>query len=344
MTVTVSPKLAVVIPSYRVTRHILDVLARIGPEVDAIYCVDDACPDGSGTLVSERCGDPRVTVVRNPVNQGVGGATLAGYARALEDGATVVVKLDGDGQMDPALITTIAGPILAGRADYSKGNRFFRLGGLRKMPAARKLGNAALSFLTKLSSGYWNVFDPTNGFTAIHAAALRHLPAEEVSRRYFFESDMLYHLNLMDAVVVDVPMEAEYGDEVSGLKIGRIIPEFLANHMRNASRRILYKYFLRDFSFASINLALSIPLMAFGVLYGLQAWFRSAEADVFASAGTVMLAALPLLMGFQMFLSFLQHDVAMVPRTPLQVLAPMPGRTPPPGDEDGILDIPGHLE
>lgn len=318
--VTGSAKLAVVIPCYRVTRHVLDVLARIGPEVTAIYCVDDACPDASGALIRASNHDPRVTVMVNPVNLGVGGATMAGYAQALADGATVVVKLDGDGQMDPALILDIAWPVLAGRADYAKGNRFFRMRGVRSMPLVRKLGNAGLSFLTKLSSGYWTVFDPTNGYTAIHAEALRYLPFDDVAKRYFFESDMLFQLNLLDAVVVDVPMDAVYGDEQSGLKVSNIFWQFLIQHIRNMSRRILYRYFIRDFSFASINLALSMPLMAFGFLYGLRGWIHGVETATTASAGTVMVAALPLLMGFQMFLSFVQHDVSTTPRVPLNVL------------------------
>lgn len=312
--------IAVVIPCYKVERHVLDVLAGIGPEVDRIYCVDDACPNSSGAVIAESCKDPRVRVITNPTNQGVGGATMVGYAAALDDGATVVVKVDGDGQMDPALIQTIAWPVIAGHADYAKGNRFFRLSSAHSMPLGRKLGNACLSFLTKLSSGYWNIFDPTNGYTAIHATALRHLPFEDIAKSYFFESDMLYHLNLLDAVVVDVPMDAAYADEESGLRISRILPTFLLGHLRNVWRRILYKYFVRDFSFASINLALSFPMMLFGLVYGILWWVHSSALNVTASAGTVMLAALPLLMGFQMFLSFLQHDVSAVPRIPLSVL------------------------
>ncbi|HWJ93415.1 MAG TPA: glycosyltransferase family 2 protein, partial [Telluria sp.] len=229
--------IAVVIPSYKVTRHILDVIAGIGPEVSRIYVVDDKCPDKSGDFVRAHCQDPRVTVLEHEVNQGVGGAVMTGYRAAIADGARVIVKVDGDGQMDASLIPAFVAPILAGEADYAKGNRFFNLERITAMPPVRLFGNAVLSLLTKLSSGYWDLFDPTNGYTAIHADAARYLPFDKISRRYFFETDMLFRLNTLGAVVVDVPMDAVYGDEVSNLKVSRIVTEFATKHVRNFLKR-----------------------------------------------------------------------------------------------------------
>jgi glycosyltransferase involved in cell wall biosynthesis len=311
------PRIAVVIPSYRVTRHILPLLARIGPEVWRIFVVDDACPDGSGAAVEAGCSDPRVVVLRNPVNLGVGGAVLAGYAAAVEAGAGVIVKLDGDGQMDPALVPVFVAPIAAGEADYTKGNRFFDLARIGRMPAARIFGNAALSFMTKLSSGYWDVFDPTNGYTAIDARVAALLPVDRISRRYFFETDMLFRLNTFRAVVMDVPMDAHYGDEVSGLKISRILGEFLFKHARNGCKRIFYNYFLRDFSAASLELVAGLGLSAFGVGFGAYHWWLSAAQGAMTPIGTVMLAAMPVLVGLQLLLAFLSQDVANVPRLPI---------------------------
>src|SRR5262249_39074317 len=154
-------------------------------------------------------------------NQGVGGAVMSGYRAAIADGMAVVVKVDGDGQMDGSLIPYFVAPIINGEADYTKGNRFFDLEQINQMPPMRLFGNAVLSLMTKLSSGYWNLFDPTNGFTAIHVDAARHLPFDKISKRYFFETDMLFRLNTINAVVVDVPMDASYGDEVSNLKISK---------------------------------------------------------------------------------------------------------------------------
>ena len=308
--------IAVVIPSYKVCNHILQVIHMIGPEVSRIYVVDDCCPDGSGHFVEANCKDERVIVIRHAVNQGVGGAVMTGYQAAIEDGMEVFVKIDGDGQMDPALIQEFIAPIAAGEADYTKGNRFFDLENVRSMPGMRLFGNAVLSLMCKLSSGYWNLFDPTNGYTAIHADVARHLPFEKISRRYFFETDMLFRLNTLRAVVVDVPMEAKYGDEVSNLKIKRIVGEFLVKHMRNFSKRIFYNYYLRDMSLASIELPLGIVFFVFGSVYGGYHWIYSGQAGISTPAGTVMLAALPALMGLQLILAFLSYDIESVPRRP----------------------------
>jgi glycosyltransferase involved in cell wall biosynthesis len=314
---TAAPSIAVVIPCYKVRPHILGVLSRMGPEVTRVYVVDDACPVQSGRLVEEECKDPRVQVIRNPVNLGVGGAVLNGYRHAIKDGADVIVKVDGDGQMDPALIPDFVAPILAGEADYAKGNRFFDMEALGSMPRVRLVGNALLSLLTKLSGGYWDLFDPTNGYTAIHANVARLLPFDKISNRYFFETDMLFRLNTLRAVVVDVPMEAKYGDEVSSLSISRIVGEFLFKHVRNFAKRIFYNYYLRDLSLASIELPLGLLLLTGGTAFGAYRWSVAISAGVPSSAGTVMLAALPIMMGIQFLLAFIGYDIASVPRRPI---------------------------
>jgi dolichol-phosphate mannosyltransferase len=307
---------AVVIPCYRVTQHILDVIAGIGQEIWRIYVIDDKCPDGSGDYVEANCNDPRVIVLRHETNQGVGGAVMTGYLTAIADGAEVIVKVDGDGQMDPSLIPNFIEPILAGEADYTKGNRFFDLEEIRAMPKIRLFGNAVLSFMAKLSSGYWNLFDPTNGFTAIHADVARRLPFAKISQRYFFETDMLFRLNTQRAVVVDVPMDACYGNEVSNLKVSKILGEFLFKHALNFIKRIFYNYYLRDMSLASIELPLGVLLFSFGVGFGNWQWFNAVHTEVATPAGTIMLAALPTLIGLQLILAFLSYDITSVPRRP----------------------------
>jgi glycosyltransferase involved in cell wall biosynthesis len=307
------PRLAVVIPSYRVRARILSVLERIGPEVELIYVVDDACPEESGRFVEENTRDPRIRVIRNSANQGVGGATMVGMTHAAADGADVVIKIDGDGQMDPALIPSFAGVILSGEADYAKGNRFFEPEGLAAMPLGRLIGNAGLSFLSKISTGYWHSFDPTNGYVAIHASLIRLLPLDKISKRYFFESDLLFRLNILTARVVDVPMHARYADEVSSMRPLREIPRFAFSHMRNFAKRIFYNYFIRNFSLASLELALGVLLLLFGVVYGFANWGTVAPA----TAGTVMVAALPIIIGFQLLLAFINYDIQSVPRIAL---------------------------
>lgn len=315
-----APCIAVVIPCYRVTRHIEQVIAGIGPEVARIYAVDDACPDGSGDHIEKHCTDPRVVVLRNPRNLGVGGAVMTGYRAALQDGMDIVVKIDGDGQMDPRMIPDFVGPIVRGLADYTKGNRFFYIERLNAMPAIRVFGNAVLSFMAKLSSGYWDIVDPTNGYTAIHRDVLRHLPLEKISSRYFFETDMLFRLNILGAVLIDIPMDAQYGDEVSGLKIRKIVGEFLYKHARNFLKRIFYNYYLRGMSLASIELPLGLLMLLFGMGYGAYQWARTLATGVAATAGTVMLSALPVVVGLQLVLAFLAHDISSVPRRPFQLL------------------------
>jgi glycosyltransferase involved in cell wall biosynthesis len=309
-------RIAVVIPSYKETRHIVDVILQIPPMVWRIYVIDDACPEGSGRLVEENIDDDRVRVIFHAQNQGVGGAVMSGYQASINDGADVIVKLDGDGQMDPSLIPFFVNPILAGEADYTKGNRFYDLEEIRAMPLMRLFGNAILSFMTKLSSGYWDLFDPTNGYTAIHVNIAKLLPLRKISRRYFFETDMLFRLNTLLAVVVDVPMDAKYGEEVSHLKISKILGEFMFKHTRNFFKRVFYNYYLRDLSLASFELPLGLILMLFGTGYGGYHWLISVQQGVPTLAGTVMLAALPLLVGLQLLLAFIGYDIASVPKRP----------------------------
>ena len=310
--------IAVVIPCYRVTRHILGVIAAIGPEVARIYVVDDACPEGSGRLVQESCADPRVHILWHTENQGVGGAVKSGYTQAAADGMEIVVKIDGDGQMDPGLIAQFVKPILKGDADYTKGNRFYNLEKIRSMPGIRLFGNAVLSMVAKFSTGYWNNFDVTNGYTAIHVKIINHLPLAKISNRYFFETDMLFRLNIIRACVMDIPMNAVYADEKSNLKIKDIFLEFVAKHIKNAMKRIFYNYFLRDMTAASLELLLGLVFFGFGICYGLIQWAHTLSTGTLAPSGTVMLAALPMIMGLQMLLAFVTFDVSNVPSRAIQ--------------------------
>jgi glycosyltransferase involved in cell wall biosynthesis len=312
-------KTVVVIPSYKVTDHIVDVLSKIDGCVDKIIIVDDACPDNTGEFVRQNTNDKRILIIKHEKNKGVGGATITGYKKAIELGATVVVKIDGDGQMDPSLIRNLITPILNGDADYVKGNRFYSLYNLEGMPKIRLFGNSILGFMTKLSSGYWSVTDPTNGFTAIHAFVLRHLNFDNISQRYFFESDVLIHLGDLKAKVLDMPMKAVYGDEISGLQIKDIILYFLTKHMRATLRRIFYSYYLRSFSMASIELPVGLILLFYGISKGISEWARSIESGEVASTGTVILSALPIILGVQFVLSFLSEDMANEATTTMQV-------------------------
>lgn len=311
---------ALVIPCFRERAKILTTLEQIPDYIDWIFCVDDHCPEQTGDWVEQRCSDQRVQVLRHSHNQGVGGAMITGYRRALKQGADIVVKIDGDGQMDPTLIQRFIHPILSGKADYVKGNRFYLLSDLETMPTFRLFGNAGLSFLSKLSTGYWGIFDPTNGFTAIHAGVLAMLPLERLDHRYFFESDILFRLSTVRAVVLDVPQKAIYTDEQSQLNITQAIPIHTLKHVRNFIKRIFYNYFLRDFHLASIQWLTGPALFLFGLYFGISSWSESIEAGINASAGTVMLSALPFIIGLQLTLSAIGFDVGNQPHIPLHTL------------------------
>jgi dolichol-phosphate mannosyltransferase len=312
-------KIAVVIPCYKVKKHILAVLASIGAEINHIYVVDDKCPENSGDFVKNNTNDPRVQVLYNEINLGVGGAVKHGYKQAIAYNCDVIIKLDGDGQMNPADIPDLIAPILNGHADYTKGNRFSTIEDVKDMPLVRLLGNSALSLITKLSSGYWHLFDPTNGYTAIHTSALKLLNFDKIANRYFFESDILFRLNTVNAVVIDVPMRCIYADEMSGLSVLKSIPEFLGKNAKNFAKRIFYNYFLRNFNIASLQLVFGAILLLFGLFYGAAKWLDASQTNIPASTGNVVLPALAIMLGFQLVLSFLNYDIENKQNYPLQL-------------------------
>lgn len=320
-------KLAAIIPCYKVRRHILEVVEAALDRLDHVFVVDDQCPENSGDLVAETFPPDRVTVLRHDANKGVGGATITGYRAALDAGYDVLIKIDGDGQMDLGHLPALVQPIVIGEADYTKGNRFYRRQNLDRMPLVRLLGNSLLSILTKASSGYWNLMDPTNGYTALHRTAAQEIEWSKVASRYFFESDLLFRLNIARAVVKDVPIPALYGDEDSNLRINKIIPSFVLGHIRNFAKRFFYNYIIRDFSVGTIQALGGAVLLLFGVTFGGITWYRNHQLDLDTSVGTVMLATLPIILGFQLLLAALSFDVTSVPTRPLQrLLLPPAGR------------------
>ncbi|CCN70294.1 glycosyltransferase [Vibrio nigripulchritudo] len=307
-------KVAVVVPSYRVVKHILNVIDKIPNIVDKVYIVDDCCDQGSGNHVRENCSDPRVKILWHDVNQGVGGALVTGYKEAIRDEMDVVVKVDGDDQMNPKLIPQFINPLIRGEADYSKGNRFCNLSNTKGMPKVRFIGNIGLSFLTKLSSGYWKNFDPTNGYTAITVPILKCLPLDDLSKRYFFESDILFRLGVLGAKVIDIPMVAVYGSEVSNLHVRDVFWPFMKGNLKNFVKRIFYKYFLQDFNIASLELFFGILFLLSGMIYGGLNWFHNAMLSSPTPVGTIVVSALLVIVGFQLILSFLSYDISSYPK------------------------------
>jgi dolichol-phosphate mannosyltransferase len=306
------PRIAVVIPCYRVAAQVADVVRSIPPSYAPIVCVDDASPDDVAAALAA-LGDPRVVYVRHERNRGVGGAVMSGWAEALARGADVVVKMDGDGQMRGEDLDTLVAPVLDGSADVAKGNRFVDHAALRAMPRVRLVGNALLSFGVKLVSGYWNVLDPTNGFVAVRASVLRRLDLDWLAPRYFFETSLLVALNVARARVADVALPARYGDAPSSLRVRHVAATFPWLLLRSFGRRFYWRYLIEDFGVVSVGVLLGLPLLLFGMAFGGWHWVQSVRTGVPATAGTVFVAALPIILGVQLLLVALVLDVLASP-------------------------------
>ena len=309
--------IVVVIPAYNEANHIAGVIAKIPKEVEQIIVVDDCSEDNTSEVVLG-VQDERVKLIKHERNMGVGGAMITGYKESLRTGVDIVVKIDGDGQMNAEEISKVVAPIENDWSDYCKGFRFHDPRNLKQMPKVRLIGNIALSFFTKITSGYWNIFDPTSGFTAIHKTALSCIDLDILDKGYFFETDMLMQLNRMNAVVYDVEISNRYGNEQSGLNPLHISATFPGLLLKAFAKRILWSYFIRDFTVASLFIITGLPLFLFGIGFGLYHWIKNVMADVDTPTGTVMIAVVTLFFGFQFLLQAIVLDINNVPKTPLQ--------------------------
>ena len=309
---------AAVVPAYNVAAELGQVLRQMPLLFKTIVVVDDASRDDTAA-VAERYAqlDPRIMVVRHEANRGVGGAMVTGFARALEAGADIVVKVDGDGQMPLWLVPQLVQPLIDGTADYTKGNRFRDFQAIRAMPFIRRFGNVVLSFLSKAATGYWQCFDPTNGFVAIRADVLSQLPLKKIDPTYFFETSMLSHLYMLGAVVKEVPMPARYAGETSSLSITRVVRQFPGKLAWSLLRRLVLKNFVYDFNLESFHILAGMPLLLAGMLYGGYHWWWYSSRNLAAPTGTVVLSALLITIGTQLLISAVNLDLQNIPRDPI---------------------------
>jgi len=305
--------IAVVIPAYRVADRIAEVIGRIPPGIRHIIVVDDASPDLLPDALA-KVSDPRLLVLRHEVNRGVGGAMKTGFTKALDLGADIIVKIDGDGQMDPALIPRFVEPILSGEADFTKGNRFEDLSQIRRMPVLRRVGNLMLSFLVKLASGYWHSFDPTNGYVAFGYRVLRRMNFGRLADRYFFEISLLCEAYFARAVLEDVGIQPVYAGETSSLNPIGSATEFAPRLLCRAMYRLLNRYFMRDFNVVSVFMIVGVPAVAFGGIWSAFHWLKSSRTQIPATTGTVMIGTLAIVLGFQLLLQAVVLDVGNAPR------------------------------
>lgn len=264
-------KIAVVVPARDEEKQLPGVLDSLPELVDFAVVVDDASADGTARVAAEHAArrPERVSVVTLSENRGVGGAIAAGYARALELGAEIAAVMAGDGQMDPTRLPELLDPVAAGEADYAKGNRFIRGGAWRRIPRLRLLGNAVLSVLTKIASGYWHVSDSQNGYTAASAETVRELLEDGVYPGYGMPNDVLVTLNIHRRRVREVPMEPVYGvGERSKMAIPRVVWPIAWLLARRFFRRLWRKYVVRDTHPLVLFYLLGLLLTPLGVAYG----------------------------------------------------------------------------
>ncbi|HUR26903.1 MAG TPA: glycosyltransferase family 2 protein [Planctomycetota bacterium] len=316
--------IGVVIPAYGVEHQIERVIAGIPDYVRAIVVVEDASRDGTRARL-RALRDPRLVVIEHAENRGVGAAMVTGLERCLQERLDIVIKMDGDDQMDPAYIPELVRPLIAGTADMTKGNRYADLVALRAMPFFRIIGNAGLTFLVKAASGQWSLFDPANGYFAIRTDVLRHMDIQKLPERYFFESGLLIKLGILRAVVLDVAIPARYADEKSSLSITRTLVGFPPRLLWGLMRRLFWRYLVYDFTALSLYLLLGVPALIGGVAYGVTLWVMNHRLNEFAQPGQVMMAVMPIILGAQLVLQAIALDIANTPRTPISHPLKRPG-------------------
>jgi glycosyltransferase involved in cell wall biosynthesis len=302
---------AAVVPAYNESRLIGKTITTMPDFVDHIIVINDCSKDDTSDK-ARAVGDPRVIVIDHVRNTGVGGSIIDGHKKALEVGADVNVVMAGDAQMDPTYLPDLLDPIADHGYEFTKANRFFSRHALVGMPVIRLLGSVALSFATKVGSGYWNLFDPQNGYTAIRRSALLRLDLSKIARGYAFENDLLIWLNIANARAKDVPIPAVYGEEVSSMKISRVIGSIGGLLIRGFWRRMLLKHVLASFSPVALLFFTGLALCTFGTLVGIWVVVETLGPPV-ASTASVLLAVGPLLTGIHMLISALTLDIQSTP-------------------------------
>lgn len=301
--------IGIVIPYFNDLKHIHTVIKKIPDFIDIIIIVDDKSSESLPTFKSEK-----IKIIRNIKNLGVGGATITGFKKILDFNPFVVVKMDADDQMDPRYLPDLLDPIIDGKSEYSKGNRYFDIEAIKKIPIIRRIGNLGLSFLTKIATGYWNNFDPTNGYFAIKASYLKKINLVSLHKRFFFETSLIAQLYFHDVRIMDVPMHAIYKGEKSSLKVWKELFRYPLKLSKIFIKRILLHYFIYDFNMASLYIVIGVPLFLFGTIYGLYVWISNAIKNVLTSTGTIMFITLAIILGFQLILQAIQIDMERSPK------------------------------
>jgi glycosyltransferase involved in cell wall biosynthesis len=310
-------QIAVVIPAYNEEKFMPGVITSVPDFVDWIEVVDDCSSDTTYDKAVEIAKkDPRVKIIKNQKNLGVGGATIVGYREILKSfpEAGIIVKIDGDGQMPVEYLAKLLDPLIEEGYHYAKGNRFLMGNTLEQMPKHRLLGNLALTLVTKFSSGYWDIFDSQNGFTAIKRECLEAIDLSRLHKRYFFENDILIHLNVHNFRVKDVPIPAIYSEEKSNIRITRVTMSFPFLFLHRYWLRLYNKYVLKNFSPIALFMISGSLLFGFGFTFSIYLWIKSLITNQPTPTGTIMLALVPIILGFQLILQAIVLDIQETPK------------------------------
>jgi glycosyltransferase involved in cell wall biosynthesis len=305
-------RIIALVPSYNEAAHVGGVVSTMPGSVDVIIVVDD-CSTDETSLAALQPGDPRVVLVRHEENQGLGASLIDAHKRALELGGDIMVVMAGDGQMDPKHLPDLLEPILCEGFDFTKGNRFFTSDSFQGMPLVRTIGNVVLTFLTKLATGYWDLFDPQNGYTAMTRKVSERIDWDSIARDYSFENDVLAALGLLRARVKDVDIPALYGDEVSDIKLHKTVPHLLRTLRRAFWRRFWLQYVVRSFAPVALFSLFGVLMLLWALGFGIWVVVQRI-GGVTPSTATVMIDVLPLQFGFMLVLAAFVLDIMNTPK------------------------------
>ena len=306
-------KIGCVIPCYKGGSVTLQLVKKLFEIVDLIVLIDDCCPLNTGKRVLKEFSDKKLIVLINKINKGVGFSTIKGFKTLIKNECDIIVKIDADGQMNPNLIPSLIKPIIAGKSEASKGNRFTNIDDLASMPKVRVFGNLGLSFLSKLSSGYWELFDPTNGFIAFKSSALDKLRLDKVDNRYFFESDLLFQCGLANISFSQLSMKSNYLNEVSSLKPEKEFIRFLIRHVKNTFKRLIYQYFLLDFNIGSLQIICVLITSILLSIVGIKIFITTYFYDTLTTSGEANLFSILVIVLIQFILAFIFFDATQQP-------------------------------
>lgn len=306
-------KIGVVVPVYNEEKHLAEVVKGMPSIVDIIVIVDDKSRDSS-LKVAKSFKDKRVIVKAHECNMGVGGAVITGHKVMIEKGMDISVVMAGDAQMDPKYLPELLDPLVEEGYDYAKGNRFLHRTELRMMPLLRIFGNMVLTFFTKIASGYWQIFDPQNGYTAVKTSALKEINYENLAKRYEFENDMLVSLNIAGFRVKDVAIPAKYGNERSKISLLTFVPRTLWLLFNGFCKRIFQKYAVRNFHPIFAFFLVGVPLMLIGIGFGVLVTYNSFVYFDPPTTGQVLLTLLPFFVGLQLVLVAFVLDMLNEPK------------------------------